>query len=66
MNGSGRMNLRLADSYREDDHRHATDRRRRQAAMPAAPGAGAGSRRPAGVARRVTLAAIRRLVPHFV
>ncbi len=66
MNGSGRMNLRLASSCHEGDRR-AVDRLR-QATTTADPGLATVPSRPARSAVRtvrVALAAIRRLVPRF-
>ena len=68
MSGSGRMNVRLASSYREDDHRRAADDRRPDRGPPAGPR----PRRRVVPARpvdaeviRVARAAIRRLVPRI-
>ena len=65
MSGSGRMGLRLASSYREDDRRRAGEWRGQQATTTAAPKPAAVSVLPARSAVRVAIAAIRRLVPRF-
>jgi hypothetical protein len=68
MSGSGRMNMRLASSYREDDRRRAVDRGRRQTMTSAGPDLEAASSRSARSAVRVVRAAhaaIRRLVPRL-
>jgi hypothetical protein len=66
MSGSGRMNLRLASSYREDDYRRVVDHFRRRGMITAGPDLGAASSRPARSAARVVRAAraaIHRLAP---
>lgn len=64
MNGSGRMNMRLAGSYREDDRARAGGWRLRQVTTTATPDPLAVSPNSTRPAVRVVLAAIRRLVPH--
>jgi len=68
MSGSGRMSLRLASSYREDDRRRAGDPGHRQETTAADPDLAAASSRPArsavGVVRAARVA-IRRLVPRI-
>jgi hypothetical protein len=68
MSGSGRMNMRLASSYREDDHSRAVDHPCRQTMTAAGadfPGASPRPARSAVGVVRVVRAAIRRLVPRI-
>jgi hypothetical protein len=65
MSGSGRMGLRLASSYREDDRRRAAEWRGQQATTTAAPKPAAVSVLPARSAVRGTIASIRRLGSRF-
>ena len=66
MSGCGRMNLRLASSYREDGRRRAADLSRRQGMTTDAPKLAIGSLRRSRSVVRDALAALRRLVPRPV
>lgn len=65
MSGSGRMGLRLASSYREDDRRRAAEQRGRQATPTAAPKTATVSVLPVRSAVRDAIASIRRLGSRF-
>ena len=65
MGRSGRLSLRLASSYREDDLRRAGDRRRRQSTTTGASTSATSSEDRLRTSLRSTLASIGRLLPRL-